>query len=96
MMYLVLLVLSDILLALNQVAIFVSSVLALLMRVVRSESESSPVVSSAYSMVSSSVELGKSFMKQENSVGPSVAKPIPVSRNFPKTCSDIVYAEIRF
>ena len=70
MMYLVLLVFSDILFALNQAAIFVSSKLGLPKRVLRSVSESSPVVSSAYSMVSSSVERGRSFMKQEKRVGP--------------------------
>ena len=69
-LYLVLLVFSDILFAWNHCAILESSELARAIRELRSESESRPVVSSAYRTVRSSVQLGRSFIKQENRVGP--------------------------
>jgi hypothetical protein len=72
MMYLVLLVFRDILFAWNHCAILVSSELARVIRELRSESESSPVVSSVYRTVSKSVQLGRSFMNQENRVGPRI------------------------
>jgi hypothetical protein len=72
MMYLVLLVFRDILFAWNHCAILVSSELARVIRELRSESESSPVLSSVYRTVSKSVELGRSFMNQENRVGPRI------------------------
>jgi hypothetical protein len=49
----------------------VSSVLTLVSRFWRLESESSPVVSSANRTVKRSVAFGKSLMKQRNSMGPS-------------------------
>ena len=51
-------------------AIFLSSMLTLVMSVCRSVSESSPVVSSAYSIENRSVALGRSFIKHKNSMGP--------------------------
>jgi hypothetical protein len=70
MIYLVLLMLRAILLLWNQIAIFLSSVLTLVISVCKSESESSPVVSSAYRTENSSVALGKSLIKHRNRMGP--------------------------
>lgn len=70
MMYLVLLVFSDILLDWNQSASLCSSVRIRAIKVGRSASESRPVVSSAYSIVVRSVAFGRSFMKHRKSIGP--------------------------
>ncbi len=66
MMYLVLLTLRDILLAVNQCESFVSSERVRASNIGRSESESKPVVSSAYS----SVALGRSLIKHRKRMGP--------------------------
>jgi hypothetical protein len=52
-------------------AIFLNSVLTLVIRLCKSASESRPVVSSAYRTENSSVALGKSFIKLRNRMGPS-------------------------
>jgi hypothetical protein len=65
---LVLLVFSDILFAWNHCAILESSELACAIRELRSESESRPVVSSAYRTVSSSVQLGRSFINMSSDI----------------------------
>ena len=70
-MYFVVLTLIAILLLRNQSASFVSSVLTLVSRCCRLESESSPVVSSANRTVKRSVGFGKLLIKQRNSMGPS-------------------------
>jgi hypothetical protein len=50
----------------------VSSELTLVIRVARSASESSPVVSSAYKILNSSVAFGRSFIKHRKRVGPRI------------------------
>ncbi len=69
-MYLVLLTLRDILLAVNQCESFVSFERVRASNVGRSESESKPVVSSAYRIASSSVALGRSLIKHRKRMGP--------------------------
>jgi len=64
-MYLVFLAMIAILLLRNQSASFVSSVLTLVRRVCRLESESSPAVSWANRIVKRSAALGESLMEQK-------------------------------
>jgi len=64
-MYFVLLTFRAIRLLLNQLASLFSSMPTLVSRVCRSESESSLVVSSAYSTEKISVARGRSFMKHD-------------------------------
>ncbi len=63
-------IIRDILLAMNQWESLVSSFCTRVMTEGRSESESKPVVSSAKSIVSKSVALGRSLIKQRNRMGP--------------------------
>ncbi len=70
MIYLVLLMLRAILLLWNHIAIFLNSMLTLVISACKSVSESSQVVSSAYKTENRSVALGKSLIKQRKRMGP--------------------------
>ena len=66
------LTLTDILFARNQLAIFCNSVLTLIIKVGRSESESTTAVSSAKRRIKSQVATWRSLMKQRNKIGPRI------------------------
>jgi hypothetical protein len=70
MIYLVLLTLTDIVLAMNQWESLVSSFWTQVLSEGRSDLEYKPVVSSAKSIVSKPVALGRSLTKQRNRMGP--------------------------
>ena len=90
-MYFVLLTLIAILLLRNQSASFVSSVLTLVSRFCRLESESSPVVSSANRTVKRSVAFVKSLMKQRNSMGDVPWKTDSASRLVESEVQPLIY-----